>query len=238
MEESPIVEVLGLAFSVNTVLATVVTVAVIALFFIYATRNLSVDQPSKPQLFLEWLLAFVRNVVGGAIADKKAQMYHLLGLTLLMFVFVANMLGLPLLLHVGHTSLWRSPTADPVVCLSLALLMVLLSHYLGIQKQGLKNYVVNGYLRPMTALFPMKIIEEFTNTITLALRLYGNIFAGEVLLGLVAGLATSAGILTWFVGIPLQVIWQGFSVFVGTLQAYIFVTLTMVYMSHKVDIEH
>ncbi|MDO4432338.1 MAG: F0F1 ATP synthase subunit A [Aerococcaceae bacterium] len=238
MEESRIIEAFGLAFSVNTLLALLVTVLVITAICIGCTRQLSVDNPTKPQLFMEWLIDFVRKIVGGSITDHNTQMFQLLGLTLLLFVAVSNTLGLPLLLHVGHYSYWKSPTADPIVCLSLAMLVIMLSHYIGIEKQGMKGYIVNGYLKPSAIMFPMKLIEEFTNTLSLALRLYGNIFAGEVLLGLIASLAVSKGPLTWVVGLPLQMVWQGFSVFIGMLQAYIFVTLTMVYMSHKVETGH
>ncbi|WP_124057527.1 F0F1 ATP synthase subunit A [Vaginisenegalia massiliensis] len=238
MEKSRIINVLGLPISLNTLFALIVTVLVIWAVCVYCTRHLSVENPSKPQLFLEWLVDFIRGVVGGAITDKHSQMYQLLGLTLLLFVFVSNMLGLPLLLDISDFSYWRSPTADPVVCLSLALLMILLSHYLGVEKMGFKNYIVNSYLMPSKMLLPIKLVEEFTNTLTLALRLYGNIFAGEVLLKLIATMANQVGVVTWLVGLPMQIIWQGFSVFIGGIQAYIFVTLTMVYLSHKVEAEH
>ena len=70
------------------------------------------------------------------------------------------------------------------------------------------------YFKPMPFLFPLKIIEEFANTLTLGLRLYGNIYAGEVLLGLLAGLATSS--IFGFVGaIVPAMAWQGFSLFIG-----------------------
>ena len=238
MEQSPIIEFFGLSISLNTLLSLIATVLIIAGICLFCTRQLSVDQPKRPQLFLEWVIGFVRTTVGASLTDKHTQMYQLLGLTLLLFVLVSNMLGLPFMFTVGHYSYWKSPTADPVVCLSLALLVIMLSHFIGVGKQGMKGYLVNGYLKPSAIMFPMKIIEEFTNTLSLALRLYGNIFAGEVLLGLIAGLAVSHGPLTWIVGMPLQILWQGFSVFVGALQAYIFVTLTMVYMSHKVETEH
>ncbi|UUX33987.1 F0F1 ATP synthase subunit A [Fundicoccus culcitae] len=238
MEETRVIELLGIPVGVSTLLSLIATVLIIWALCKYCTRSLSADKPNKGQLFLEWLVDFVNGIVGGAITDERVQMYQLLGLTLLLFVFVANMLGLPLILHIGEYSYWRSPTADPIVSLALALLMILLSHYLGISKLGLKNYFVQSYLKPVSFLLPIKLIEEFTNTLTLALRLYGNIFAGEVLLGLIAGLATSYQPFTWIVGIPLQMVWQGFSIFIGSIQAYIFVTLTMVYLSHKVEVEH
>ncbi len=89
----------------------------------------------------------------------------------------------------------------------------------------------------MPFLFPLKIIEEFANTLTLGLRLYGNVYAGEILLSLLAGLA-GASILGFASAILPMMAWQGFSIFIGTIQAFIFVMLTMVYLSHKVSEDH
>ncbi len=83
-------------------------------------------------------------------------------------------------------------------------------------------------------MLPFKIIEEFTNTMTLGFRLYGNIFAGEVLLSLLASMAS----VTLVGAIIPMILWQGFSLFVGAIQAFIFTTLSMVYMSHKVIDDH
>lgn len=238
MEETIVFEIAGIAFGVNTLVAIGLTVLIVTILSLWTSKNLSIDHPSKPQLLMETLIDFVKGVVGGAIDDHGAQNFQLLGLTLLLFIFTSNLIGLPLILHVGHFSLWRSPTADPIVCLSIALLMILLSHYLGINEKGFKHYFVTSYLQPSSFLLPIKLVEEFTNALTLALRLYGNIFAGEVLLGLIANLANVKGPLTWLIGLPLQMVWQGFSIFIGAIQAYIFVTLTMVYLSHKVETEH
>ncbi|MFP3490326.1 F0F1 ATP synthase subunit A, partial [Staphylococcus sp. SIMBA_130] len=71
-------------------------------------------------------------------------------------------------------------------------MVVLLTHYYGIKMKGAKEYG-RGFVSPLKFLFPFKIIEEFSNTLTLGLRLYGNIYAGEILLGLLAGLG-GAGI--------------------------------------------
>lgn len=238
LEETVVFNLFGIYFGLNTLLATIFTVLLVTLFCVFASRNLSIDKPGKLQLTMEAVIDFVRSVVGGAIDDSGAQNFQLLGLTLFLFIFTSNLVGLPLLLHVGHYSLWRSPTADPIVCLSMALLMILLSHFLGITDQGFKGYIKNSYLSPSSFLLPIKLVEEFTNALTLALRLYGNIFAGEVLLGLIANLANVKGPVTWIIGLPLQIVWQGFSLFIGSIQAYIFVTLTMVYLSHKVETEH
>ena len=99
--------------------------------------------------------------------------------------------------------------------------------------KGMKEYA-KRFFKPYAIYVPIKIIEEFANTLTLGLRLYGNIYAGEILLGLLAWFSRSS--IFGFVGaiIPAMA-WQGFSIFIGAIQAFIFTMLTMVYMSHKVS---
>jgi F-type H+-transporting ATPase subunit a len=154
-----------------------------------------------------------------------------------MYIFVSNMIGLPFAIVVDETLWWKSPTADPMITLTLAVMVVALSHFYGVKLKGVKGYG-QGFFSPMKFLFPLKIIEEFANTLTLGLRLYGNIFAGELLLSLLAGGLAHQGIIGTIAAVPLTLLWQGFSVFVGSIQAYIFTMLTMVYMSHKVSHDH
>ena len=180
---------------------------------------------------------FVKGIIKSNFDWKTGGRFHVLGITLIMFIAVANVLGLPFAITYDGVLWWKSPTADPTITMTLSVMIIVLTHYYGIQMKGFKQYNVDTYLKPLPFLFPLKIIEEFANTLTLGLRLYGNIYAGEVLLGLIAGLATSS--IFGFVGaiIPAMA-WQGFSLFIGGIQAFIFVMLTMVYMSHKVSSDH
>ncbi|MBA0971001.1 F0F1 ATP synthase subunit A, partial [Enterococcus gallinarum] len=73
--------------------------------------------------------------------------------------------------------------------------------------------------------------------LTLALRLYGNIYAGEVLLTLIANMMNNLGWFSLPLAIPLEMVWIAFSLFIGSIQAFVFVTLSMVYMSHKIEVE-
>ena len=86
-------------------------------------------------------------------------------------------------------------------------------------------------------MLPINLVEEFANFLTLGLRLFGNIFAGELLLKLLGQMAFSHGVPTILVSLPLEIVWQGFSVFIGAIQAYVFVTLTTVYITQKVSAE-
>ena len=191
-------------------------------------------KPGKLQYALEALMDFTKGIVNSAVDEKTAQTYYLYIFSLFSFVLVANMVGLIIFIHYEDHSYFASPTASPIVCLALALMTTLIAHYSGVQKMGLKGYIQHSYLSPMSIMLPIKLIEEFTNTITLAFRLYGNIYAGEVLLGLIVMFSSAAGLITYILAIPLGVVWQGFSVVIGAIQAYVFCTLTMVYISHKV----
>jgi len=235
--ESKVIHFMGLGFSLNIIISVVATCIIVFLFSFISTRKLSVRPTSKGQLLIEYLVDFIRNMISSSLDWKKGQQFHLLGFTIFLFIWVANILGLVVILNIDGHSYWKSPTASPMVTLALALFVILLTHYFGVKEQGFKEYFMNSYIRPVAPLMPIKLLEEFTNTLTLALRLYGNIYAGEILLGLIASLANSGGMVTWIVGIPLQVVWQGFSIFIGSIQAFVFTTLTMVYMAHKIGHE-
>jgi F-type H+-transporting ATPase subunit a len=230
-----VVEILGLNFNLSNVLMITIASLIVFLIAVTATRKLAM-KPTGMQNFFEWIVDFVKNIIGSTMDWQTGGRFLILGITLLMYIFVSNMLGLPFAIILGHNLWWKSPTADPAITLTLAILVVALSHYYGIKMKGLSEYG-KDFFKPMSFMFPLKIIEEFANTLTLGLRLYGNIFAGEILLGLLAGLGSS-GIFGALGGAIPMLAWQGFSIFVGAIQAFIFTMLTMVYMAHKVSHDH
>lgn len=233
--EAPIVEFLGLNFNLANVLMISVASLIVFIIGVLSTRTLAM-KPTGMQNFFEWVMDFVKNIIDSTMDWKTGGKFHILGITIMMYVFVSNMLGLPFSIVIDGTLWWKSPTADPVITLTLATMVVGLSHYYAIQAKGTAEYG-KEFLRPFWFMFPIKIIEEFANTLTLGLRLYGNIYAGEILLGLLAtGLASSVG--GTIAAIVPMLAWQGFSVFVGAIQAFIFTMLTMVYLSHKVSTDH
>ena len=217
---------------------TIISCIIVFLVVFICTRNLQM-KPKGKQNFIEWVIDFVRGIVADNLPGSQVNNFHLLGVTMFLFVFVANEIGLVTkIVTTDDITLWKSPTADPFVTLTLALMVISLTHFFGIKSLGFKNYLINSYLKPVGFLLPLKIIEEFTNVITLGLRLYGNIFAGQVLLGLIANMFISLGWWSLPIVMPLEMIWIGFSLFIGAIQAYVFVTLTMVFMSHKIVAEH
>lgn len=228
-------------FDGTVVLMTLLTCCIVFALVFICTRNLQL-KPKGKQNVIEFLIDFVRGILKDSLSSKEVNNFHLLSVTLFLFVFVANEIGLitKIVFERGgeEISLWKSPTADPIVAMSLAMMMIVLTHYFGVKKFGFGGYIKNSFLQPVSFLLPIKLIEEFTNVITLGLRLYGNIYAGEVLLGLIVTMANSLGWWSLPVVMPLEMIWIAFSIFIGAIQAYVFVTLSMVFMGHKVEAEH
>ncbi len=238
MEERSLLFQIGpVWFDGTVVLMTLLTCIIVFAVVFVCTRNLQM-KPKGKQNFIEYIIDFVRGIVSDQLPKKEVTTYHLFAFTLFFFILIANEIGLVTKIVTSHEiSLWKSPTADPIVTLSLSLMVILLTHYFGVKQLGLKTYFVNTYLKPVGIILPIKLLEEFTNVISLGLRLYGNIFAGEVLLGLIVSMVNNLGWLALPLAVPLEMIWIGFSLFIGGIQAYVFVTLTMVFLSHKIEVE-
>lgn len=233
--EAPMYEFLGLNFNLANVMMITIASLVVFIIAIVSTRRIAM-KPTGMQNFMEWVMDFVKGLINSNMDWKDGGRFQILGITLIMYVFVSNMLGLPFSITYDGVLWWKSPTADPAVALSLSAMVMGLSHYYGLKLKGVKAYG-KEFFKPFWFMFPIKIIEEFANTLTLGLRLYGNIFAGEILLGLLAG-GLATGTVGTIAAILPTLAWQGFSVFIGAIQAFIFTMLSMVYLSHKVSQDH
>ncbi|REK69513.1 F0F1 ATP synthase subunit A [Paenibacillus paeoniae] len=250
----PIVNFMGFDFDLAAIFAILVSCVITFVVARLAVRNLSVDNPSKMQNFMEWVTEFIHSTIASSMPVHKVRPYLALGMTLIMFIFISNLLGLPFLVvtdahhpiawlgitqeyldsHGGsaHIAWWKSPTADLAVTSGLALVVFVLVHFLGL-KTNRKHYLKH-YLHPYPVFLPVNIIETFAKPLTLSLRLFANIYAGEVLISTI--------LMMGFGGIPFMIAWQGFSIFVGAIQAFLFTVLTMVYISqatvHEEHEEH
>ena len=241
MELTPKVQFLGLTFDVTVMIGTLFSALVVFLVSLWATRKLQM-RPHAWQNAMEMMVDFCRGITRLAFDDKTAERYLAMTITLFLFIFVANELGVMLMvvadvhqpipwlglteeaLEKAHGVSWfRSPTADLNVTLSMAVAIALYGHYAGI-RTSLRNYV-GHYMSP---LLPIHLIEEFSKPLTHAMRLWANIFAGEVLITVMLSMGAP-----WITGLPLLA-WMGFSLFVGVIQAYIFTVLANVYISQKI----
>ncbi|WP_367295177.1 F0F1 ATP synthase subunit A [Levilactobacillus yonginensis] len=227
---------LGLTFSTaNIVAGSVVFLLVVAVIF-FTSRKLAM-KPTKGQNFLEWLIDFTNGILKGSIPAGDVSKFGLWGFTLFLFLFLSNEIGLFVQVATrSGATIMRSPTSDPIVTLTFSLMTMMLAQFAGVMKLGYKAHFTN-YLKPFVFWLPISIFEEFTNFLTLGLRIFGVIFSGEMLLGVIWDLAISHGIVTMIVALPIEMAWQGFSAFLGAIQAFVFVTLSSVYISQKLEVE-
>ena len=173
-------EFLGLTFDWGTIISTLLAMAIVVIVSIVLTRQLSI-RPGKRQNLIEYLLDFTNNIVDGQLPQKQARQFGLYAFTLFFFIIVANEMGMLLQLQGANGVTYvKSPTADPIVTMTLAVMTLMVAHGMGVQQLGSKGYLKNMLLTPYAWMLPLNIIEQLANFLTLSLRLFGNIFAGEM----------------------------------------------------------
>ena len=213
------------AVNMDTVLTMWVAMAVILLFAFVATRKLSVI-PSKIQAFCESVMGFFWEQVDQMIGEEGRK--HVpLAASLFLFIVVANLMGqIPMrLIHLKAGEL-ASPTND--INMTAALAIIVLFYYLivGIKKKGI-HFFYHGLSFPGIVMFLIDLLDMITRPFSLALRLFCNIFVGEVLVGVMLG------IFAYFLPLPIMF----FEVFVAFVQALVFMMLTIAYVSMAVNEE-
>ncbi|MEY8699747.1 F0F1 ATP synthase subunit A [Streptococcus ferus] len=230
---NPTVNFFGIEFDLTILFMSLLVVLLAFLFVFWTSRHLKM-KPTGKQNVLEWVYDFVIGIIKPNLGDYTAN-YSLFAFCLFLFVLIANNIGLVAKVEVKGYNIWSSPTANFAVDFGLSLMGALICHFEGIRKTGLKNYL-KGYLDPTPAMMPMNILEELTNVVSLALRLYGNIYAGEVVLALLVQFANFS-VFTAPIAFVLNMLWTGFSIFISGIQAYVFVLLTTTYIGKKVNPE-
>ena len=225
-------QLFGLKIDVDVVWSTVVAGIVILAAGLYLRARATAGVPGKLQLAFETIVSGVQKQVESSMGDAGRAIVPL-AVSLFLFILIANWLEM---IPTGHNPQYLpAPSGDINFTLALSLFVIIAVHVTWIRKQGLRQYV-GHYFRPFKALFPINVIEEMVKPITLALRLFGNIFSGGLLLVLIATLIPTSLI----VPIPiLDTIWKLFDgVFVGPVQAFIFSLLTILYFESAIAGSH
>src|SRR5690554_5133739 len=107
----------SLTFNLSTVLMLIISAVIVFLIAFISTRNLKL-KPTGMQNFMEWIMDFVRGIIKSNMDWKTGGRFHVLGITLIMFIAVSNLLGLPFGgIFINGELWWKSPTADPIVTL-------------------------------------------------------------------------------------------------------------------------
>lgn len=180
-----------------------------------------------------WMFESLYDTTVEVIGDKRVAHKVLpLAVTLMFFFLINNWLGiLPFVGSVMYhdAPLFRGAAADLNTTFALAIISMVTAQAWAIKRQGfignIKRYIVNPFKDPLHAFEgALEIVAEFSRTLALSLRIFGNVFGGEVLLGVIALLTSWAAPLA----LPL---FYGLELFVGAVQAYVFFMLTVAFIS-------
>ena len=213
-----VVQFAGWTFNWETLVMTWITMAIVILIAILATRNLKMV-PSGWQNVVEMVITGLHSQIDVTMG-KRGRMLAPLIITLFLFLLISNWLGL--------IPQMASPTNDLNTTLGLALLIIVMVHCLGLYFKG--GHYIAHFFQPVPVFVIINAIEEVAKPITLAFRLFGNILAGEILIIILLKLMP--------IWMPIQsVIWLAFSIFIGGVQAVIFTMLSMAYLANAVKHE-
>jgi len=240
------------ALNIDTLLMSFLLGAVFMFVFYRAAKTASAATPNGLQNFCEWALEFIDNSVRGSFSGKNS-MIGPLALTIFFWVFTMNLMDLlpidyiPLLMSAMGVPYFKVvPSTDPNATFGMAIGVFLLVLYYSVKIKGLGGFVGELTLQPFGKWgMPVNLLLEGVNLIakpiSLALRLFGNMYAGEMIFILIALMGGAwagfsvAGVTLYGSQILLSLGWAIFHILIVTLQAFIFMTLTVVYldMAHQ-----
>ncbi len=213
----------GLAFNVDTIWSTVLAAGIVIGLGLLLRSRLTSGVPSRLQLVWENVVEQVRAQVHDQIGPT-APFVVPLAIALFMFILIANWIEL-----VPTEERLPSPTADVNLTFALALVVIVWMHIVSVRRKGVKGYFKH-FGQPYALLIPINIIEEIAKPVTLALRLFGNIFSGSIMIILI-------GLFPAFLVPWPNAAWKLFDMFIGVIQAFIFALLTILYFAGAVETE-
>ena len=217
-------------------------------FFSRAAKKATAGVPSGLQNFVEWVVEFIDNSVRGSFSGRNPLVAPL-ALTIFLWIFLMNAMDLlPIdwlpkaaAIITGNPHLFFKvvPSTDPNATFGMSIAVFFLVLYYSVKMKGVGGFIGELTLQPFGKFgLPANLFLEGVNLIakpvSLALRLFGNMYAGEMIFILIALMFSGGGVLM-LAGGALQWAWAVFHILVITLQAFIFMTLTIVYldMAHQ-----
>jgi F-type H+-transporting ATPase subunit a len=188
-----------------------VVMAVLVLLSIWATRNMQLVPRGSQNLF-EWVVELLLGIIDQT-AGPKGRRFAPLVMTAFLFILAANWIGTTPFF--GNVKGFKSPNSNMNITASMAIIVFVLVQYYAIQTLG-----IGGYFKEFFVPNPLHILSELARPVSLSLRLFGNIFAGGVLVHTMLALAPF-----------ITFVFLGLEVFVGAVQALIFTMLSLVFLS-------
>ena len=209
------------------------------------------DTPSGLQNFVEMCIEFVDDNVQSLFGSTNNKLIAPLALTVFVWILFMNLMDLvpvdfipELAKSLGIEYFKVVPTTDPNITLGMAFAIFILTIYYSIKIKGTKAFIAELTLHPFGKwLIPVNFVLEMVNfiakPISLGLRLFGNLYAGEMIFILIALMLFFNSVLIGMLGIGLHLVWSLFHILIVALQAFIFMALTIAYlaMAHETE-EH
>ncbi len=204
------------------VMALIVALGLLV-FAIVVRRRLSVEDPTPMQHLLEVALEAIQSLMKEVIGKDTRKFMPLIG-TLAIYILISNI--------IGQIPGFISPTSNLNITASCAVCVFLYYNYQGIRKHGLFKYL-RHFAGPVWwlawLLFPIELVSHFARPFSLSMRLFGNIFAEELIIG-----SLNLYVFPFIMSVPVMFL----GLFASTIQAFIFILLTMVYISGAVEEGH
>ncbi len=192
----------------------------LVLFSLWIRSRLSVEAPTRAQHLVEVVLEALNGLMKEVIGKDSRRFLPIIG-TLAIYILCGNLLGL--------IPGFLSPTSNLNITASCAICVFFYYNYHGIRKHGLISYLAH-FMGPVWwlawLLFPVEIVSHMARPFSLSMRLFGNIFAEELIIG-----SLNKYIFPFLTSVPVMFL----ALFASTIQAFIFVLLTMVYISGAVE---
>ena len=213
----------------STVVTTWIILFIFFLIFKLGTKKLELI-PGKFQSILEGIYEFLDSTIGQILGAWKKKYYTYFA-TLFMFIFLSNIIAffpVPWVrVQEGVLVIYpafRSPTADLNTTVCLAMITTVMFISINIKNNGILGYL-KGFADPTPVMLPLNIVGELAKPLNISMRLFGNMFAGGVIMGLVYMAVP------YFVPAALHLY---FDLFAGLVQSFVFVTLSMVYVQGSI----
>lgn len=205
-----------LTFNIEPILMSWIVMGILLFFGFTAARNAD-RLPGPFQVLGELLVSNLYGLADDALEKDLSKKYAPMICALFMFLVLSNWLGI-----IPHL---EEPTKDLNTPLSLGLMGFFIAHYAGIRAKGFKKYM-SAYFEPMFFMMPLNLIGELAKVVSISFRLFGNIMGGSIIILVVSHLTYSV-LLPPFLN-------AFFGLFVGTIQAFVFTMLTVVYIAVQV----
>ena len=205
-----------MTFNLEAIAMAWIVMAILLFFGFYAAKKKS-RLPGPLQAIGEFFVSQLYLLTEDALDENLGKKYAPLICALFMFLVLSNWLGM-----IPHL---EEPTKDLNTPLSLGIMGFVIAHYAGIRAKGFKKYI-SGYMEPMFFMMPLNVIGELAKIVSISFRLFGNIMGGSIIILVVSHL-------TYSVVFP-PLLNAFFGLFVGTIQAFVFTMLTVVYISVQV----